>query len=113
MSLGENILNLRKKKGLSQEQLVEIVDVTRQTISNWELEETSPNPAQLKQLSKALDVSIDDLLNNDINNILVEKVSNTEKLAGIAIKTLKFIGSAFLVLLAIDIISFIIFMIIK
>ena len=113
MSLGENILKLRKKNGISQEQLGEKVDVTRQTISNWELDETAPNPKQLKLLSKALNVSIDELLNNDISNILVEKVSNTEKLAGMAIKAVKFAGLAFLVLLIIDIISFIIFMFVR
>ena len=69
--LGENIYNLRKSKKLSQEQLAEIVNVTRQTISNWELGETSPNPEQLKILSKALNVSVDELLNNYINNFLV------------------------------------------
>ena len=37
MSLGEKILKLRKQKGLSQEELGEKVKVTRQTISNWEL----------------------------------------------------------------------------
>ena len=47
MKLGENIFNLRKKQGLSQEQLGEIINVTRQTISNWELGETQPNPEQL------------------------------------------------------------------
>ena len=52
MNLGDKILQLRKKNGLSQEQLGEVVDVTRQTISNWELGETSPNPEQLKLLSK-------------------------------------------------------------
>lgn len=41
MKLGENILKLRKQRGLSQEQLGEQVDVTRQTISNWELGETT------------------------------------------------------------------------
>ena len=46
--LGSNILELRKKKGLSQEELSEMVGVTRQTISNWELNETQPNPEQLK-----------------------------------------------------------------
>ena len=70
MSLGENILNLRKKNGLSQEKLAEKVEVARQTISNWELGETSPNPNQLKLLSKALNVSIDELVNNEefLNN---------------------------------------------
>ena len=74
MPLGNKILDLRKKNGLSQEQLGEMIDVTRQTISNWELGETSPNPEQLKRLSKALKVSIDDLLDNDIKNIVIEKV---------------------------------------
>lgn len=113
MSLGKNILNLRKVNGLSQEQLGEKINVTRQTISNWELDETTPNPDQLKLLSKVLKVSIDELLNNDINDILVEKVSNTEKLAGMGIKAIKFIGIVFVILLLIDIISFIIFMFIK
>ena len=43
MKLGENILKLRKQHGLSQEQLGERINVTRQTISNWELDETTPN----------------------------------------------------------------------
>ena len=85
MKLGEKILELRKKNGFSQEQLGEKINVTRQTISNWELGETSPNPEQLKLLSKVLNVSIDELLDNDIQSVLVEKVSNTEKLAGLVL----------------------------
>lgn len=53
--LGENILRLKKEANLSQEALGDIIGVTRQTISNWELEETAPNPEQLKLLSKAFD----------------------------------------------------------
>ena len=87
--LGENIYNLRKENKLSQEQLAEKINVTRQTISNWELGETSPNPEQLKLLSSVLNVSVDELLNNDIKSVIVERVSNTEKLAGIIIKILK------------------------
>ena len=81
MKLGDKILELRKKKGLSQEQLGEKIDVTRQTISNWELGVTQPNPDQLKLLSKELSVSIDELLDNNIQNVLIEKVSNTEKIS--------------------------------
>ena len=91
MSLGEKILTLRKIKGLSQEELGELVGVARQTISNWELNETSPNPEQLKLLSKELNVSIDELLDNDIKSVLETKVSNTEKLAGLILKILKII----------------------
>lgn len=109
MKLGEKILKLRKQKGLSQEQLGEEINVTRQTISNWELGETLPNPEQLKLLSKMLDVSIDELLDNERKDELITKVSNTEKLAGIIIKILKFIGIAFLIFLVIDVIAFILF----
>lgn len=95
--LGENILRLRKEANLSQEALGDIVGVTRQTISNWELEETAPNPEQLKLLSKAFNVSIDDLLNNDIQNIIVKKVSDTEIVVNAIMKVLKTIGIAFVV----------------
>lgn len=95
--LGEKILKLRKRQGLSQEQLGEQVNVTRQTISNWELNETAPNPEQLKLLSKALNVSIDELLDNERKEVLMNKVSNTEKLAGMIIKILKVFGIIFII----------------
>ena len=54
MDLGSKILELRKKQQLSQEKLGEKVGVTRQTISNWELNETLPDTKQLIALSQAL-----------------------------------------------------------
>ena len=113
MELGNKILELRRKNNLSQEQLAEKLDVTRQTISKWELGETSPDIKQAKELSKIFKISLDELVDNDVKNIIVEKVSNTEKLAGMVIKIIKFIGVVFLILLAIDIVTFIIFMIMK
>ena len=65
MKLNENILKFRKERGFSQETLAEKVDVSRQTISNWELGETNPNPDQLISLSKAFDVSVDVLLGKE------------------------------------------------
>ena len=89
MKLGDKILKLRKKKGYSQEELADIIKVSRQTISNWELNETTPSVNELKLLSKEFDISIDELVDNDIKNVLVEKLSNTERLAGIILKILK------------------------
>ena len=105
--LGEKILKLRKKQGLSQEQLGEQVNVTRQTISNWELNETTPNPEQLKLLSNALDVSIDELLDNERKEVLMNKVSNTEKLAGMIIKILKVFGIIFIIYIVFIVIAMI------
>lgn len=65
MDIGENIFKLRKKKSLSQEQLAEKMGVTRQTISNWELEESTPDIKQAKELSKIFNVSLDQLVNNE------------------------------------------------
>lgn len=107
MKLGENILKLRKQNGFSQEQLGDKVGVTRQTISNWELNDTAPNPEQLKLLSKALNVSIDELLDNEIKEVLMKKVSNTEQLAGSLNKGLRIFGRAFIVYIILVAIAFV------
>ncbi len=112
--LGGNILKLRKMQGLSQEQLAEQVEVTRQTISNWELGETTPNPNQLKLLSKALRVSIDELLDNEMKEVLMrkiseteKKVSNTEQLSGMIIKLLKGFGKVAIIYIVLVIVAII------
>ena len=107
MKLGENILKLRKQNGLSQEQLGEQIGVTRQTISNWELNETTPNPEQLKALSKVLSVSLDELLDNEVEGVLMKKVSNTEQLAGIINKGLRILGKGFLIYIVLVIVALI------
>ena len=107
MNLGNKIVSLRKKNNLSQEELAEKVGVTRQTISKWELEETAPDINQAKTLSKIFNVSLDELTNNNINSILTEKISNTERLAGITIKILKVIGVGMLAFIIIIIFLFI------
>ena len=109
MEIGNKILELRKKENLSQEQLAEKMNVTRQTISKWELNETTPDIKQAKELSKIFKISLDELTDNDIKSIVVEKISNTEKLAGIIIKILKFIGISFILFLIIDLIALIIY----
>ena len=91
MDIGKNIMNLRKKNGLSQEELAGKIGVARQTISKWELGETSPDLKQSKELSKIFNISLDELTNNDIKEVLVEKTSNTEKLASLILKLIKFI----------------------
>lgn len=113
MEIGNKILSLRKKHNITQEQLAEKMNVARQTISKWELGETSPDIKQAKVLAKIFNVSLDELVDNQVKDSLVEKVSNTEKLAGIIIKILKVIGIAFLVMFVVDVIAFILFAAVK
>ncbi|MEG1462172.1 helix-turn-helix transcriptional regulator [Anaerorhabdus sp.] len=109
MSIGSKLSELRKKNNYSQEDLAEKLNVTRQTISKWELDETSPDLNSAKQLSIIFQISLDDLVDNDIKNIVVEKVSNTEKLAGIIIDTLKVIGIGFVILIILSIVIIFVF----
>ena len=62
MDTKDIILELRMKKGMSQDELAEKVFVTRQAVSRWETGETTPNTETLKLLSKLFDVSINTLL---------------------------------------------------
>ena len=63
--IGNKILILRKQYNLTQEQLAEKMNVARQTISKWELGETSPDIEQAKKLSQIFNVSLDEMLDND------------------------------------------------
>lgn len=62
MKTNSVIFELRKKSGLSQDELAAKVMVTRQAVSRWENGETVPNTETLKLLSKVFDVSINTLL---------------------------------------------------
>ena len=65
MTLGEKIYQQRKAQGLSQEQLAAKIQVSRQAISKWELDEALPGIDNIIQLSKAFDISTDYLLHDD------------------------------------------------
>ena len=66
MDFGKKLQELRKKNNYSQEELAELIGVARQTISKWELGETSPDLKQATILSKILNVSIEKLINNKV-----------------------------------------------
>ena len=68
MTLGKKLQQLRKAKGLSQEQLAEQINVSRQAISKWELEEAVPDTSKVILLSKLFQVSTDYLLKDDLDN---------------------------------------------
>ncbi|MBQ9731197.1 MAG: helix-turn-helix domain-containing protein [Bacilli bacterium] len=68
MNLADKILELRKKKGLSQEELAEVLNVSRQTISRWEVGTALPDAINLVQLSKVFEVSTDYLLNEEYSS---------------------------------------------
>lgn len=68
MTTGEKLAALRKKKDLTQEQLSEILKVSRQSVSRWEMDAAFPETEKLIKLSKLLECSIDFLLNDDMQD---------------------------------------------
>ena len=89
MNLGKKLINLRKQEKLTQEKFAEVIGVTRQTISNWELNITKPDLNQIEKISKLFHMSIDELLDNDVQNIIVEKFYKTEKIVNKNTKIIK------------------------
>jgi len=62
MSFGQNLLSLRKAKGLSQDELGSELNVSRQTVSKWELNDTTPELEKLILLSEYFGMSIDEMV---------------------------------------------------
>lgn len=66
MTTGEKLALLREKKGITQEKLSEILNVSRQSVSRWETDISFPETDKLIKLSKLFECSTDFLLNEDI-----------------------------------------------
>lgn len=62
MKIGNKLNQLRKLSGMTQEQLAEKLNVSRQTISKWESDSTSPDLESIVKISRMFHVSLDDLL---------------------------------------------------
>ena len=76
MQFEKNLALLRKKKGLSQDELAFAIGVTRQTIYTWEAGLNYPTILMLKKLADALEVSMDDLLNGFAVNKLPKTIQS-------------------------------------
>ena len=80
MSLGNNLFEARKKAGLSQESVAEKLGVSRQTISKWETNETIPDIYQSKKLAKLYNLTLDELIDFDIDIKEIEEIiKNTDE----------------------------------
>ncbi len=122
MTLGEKITKQRKELNYTQEQLADILSVSRQSISKWESDIAFPETDKLIELSKLFDCSTDYLLKEEVTeknssyptdfNEKVKEISKkvmTDKNKGKVKKILKIIGIILAVVLAIDLIFIILY----
>ena len=72
MKFSEKIIKLRKEHGLSQEEFGNEINVSRQAISKWESEQSQPDLNNVREISKKFNVSIEYLINEDLDNDIKE-----------------------------------------
>lgn len=121
MDFNNRLYQLRKQKGFSQEELANRLNVSRQTVSKWEVGDSTPDMEKLIAMSDLFDVSLDKLVmgkedkteegataKSDFAVVLNEKVltNKNKKKAKSALKIAGIIAAA---ILAVDMISMIIF----
>lgn len=79
MSLGENLQFLRKRENMTQEQLAETLEVSRQSVSKWESDNTYPETDKLLQLAELFHCTLDDLMRKDISSQYIEDKNNYDQ----------------------------------
>lgn len=87
--LSEKLIALRKKSGMSQQELADRISVTRQTISNWECGQGAPALDKAAELAAIYHVSLDDLVGDHIDIIVREKRGTNRLLKSLEGKCVK------------------------
>lgn len=77
--ISKNLKYLRKKFGLSQEELAEKIEVTRQSVAKWENGETLPDIVKCRELSVLFGTTIDDLMNYSFEDETITESENDGK----------------------------------
>ena len=107
MKLEEKLIKLRKEKGFSQEDLAEKLNVTRQTISKWELGQSKPDLEKTMEISKLFDIGVEKLTDDAIDlEEDIKKVKSTNGTKTIIIVVAVIIGILLLARLLVTIFAF-------
>ena len=117
MEFAKKLYELRKEKGFSQEELAGRLDVTRQTVSKWELGDSTPDLEKLVLLAELFEISLDELV--------LDKVPVTTKLEELGAKVmtrenkqrarkgLKIFGIIAAAVLAVDLVSMLLYFLLR
>ena len=74
--VGEKLMKLRKKRGMSQQQVATALGVTRQTVSNWECDQGAPALDKASELARLYGVSLDDLVADDVEVVMADPIAS-------------------------------------
>lgn len=123
MEFNNKLYELRKQKGFSQEELASRLNVSRQTVSKWEVGESAPDMGKLIAISDLFEISLDELVKGETpkQSDVSEQVVKSEFYSDIkehvltddnkakARKGLKIAGIVVAVIVLIDVISFVVY----
>lgn len=123
MNIADRIQSLRKSKGISQEQLADVVGVSRQAVSKWESEQTIPDLEKIVLMSEYFDVTTDYILKGiepvsaEMNHMTIGDVLDQKVLtAGNGKRTkkiLRYLFYVFLGVLGVDLLTMLIYVVIN
>ena len=102
MTVGEKLLDLRKKKGLSQEEVANLLNVSRQTISKWETGESKPDFDKIVPICNLYEISTNYLLTDEVieeKQVEEKSVKNNSSAKNIAIAVSLYISSIVFIIL--------------
>lgn len=112
MSLGQRLIKLRKSKQLSQEEVAEKLNVTRQTVSKWETDQSSPDFDKILPLCELFEISTDELLTGkkkkikEQGEIILDTNENKKKRTmGLVISILLYVLSAVWIMISIPVLK--------
>lgn len=114
MKIGQRLLELRKSKQLSQEEVADKLNVTRQTISKWETDQSTPDFDKISPLCKLYGITADELINgtknennndkNNTNEIIVDnQLIRRKRAKGISIGVLLYFIAVVFIIVAIPV----------
>lgn len=106
MNISKQLKNYRKEFNISQEELAEIIHVSRQTISNWENSKSYPDLQSLLLLGEYFKISLDELVKGDIEDMkkeLESKEIKANELKKLSIYSLILVGLMFITIPFIEI----------
>ena len=107
MDIGNKLYELRKSKNLSQEELADKLNVTRQTISKWETGQSTPDFDKIIPLCEIYGISADELLKGEIieNKETNEKINPKKRALGISIGVFTYLIAIGFIMIAIPVLS--------
>ena len=100
MELGKKVFNKREEKNISQKLLAKQLGISKKQLIKWETCEEVPNIQYINKLSEVLDISFNDLIDNDIRNLISKRSSKNKEESNLTF-LYKLVGTILLILILI------------